>query len=166
MPYRNMIVRMFYSKAEFQKKTPMPFCELRVWHISEHPIPFPETEFRRELLKLEYTFFSIKEAREQNAIFFVEGREVNRRIDEDEAIEYLSRTGVKARYCENYRQAHFWHKTGRESVFNERDIREIEVERDTVNNWKDWFMKSREIGAFEQDILGLTMEELEEWLGL
>jgi hypothetical protein len=109
---------------------------------------------------LEYIFKSIRLARGGNAIYYIEGREKNVRIDEDEAREYLRRTGVVgAKYGQTYRQVHFWLPRGREQVYNERDIRTIAGEvAFSEEDYLDW-ARSLPPEVFEEDVKGLSWDE-------
>jgi hypothetical protein len=142
---------MYYSKVGV-KRTPSPFLELRCFIITKEPIPFPEKEFKAILDQMEYIFYSVRSAREQNTIYYIQGREINREIDEDEARLYLERTGVIGRYNEFYRQAHFWLARNREAVYNELDIRGIEAMiPDKMAKYKEW-RRSLSEEVFYEDI--------------
>jgi hypothetical protein len=159
MPYRSLKARMFYAKIPV-RRTPVPFCEFRVWIITERPIKFAEKYFDDILNKLEYTFISMRIAREKNTIYYIEGREENVKVDRDEAMMYFARAGVKAEFGKPYRQVHFWHKAGEEVVYNESDIRNIEG---TINyrDFSEWLTEGKEEGLFSDDTKGMSMDEYE-----
>lgn len=170
MPFRNLKARMFYSKAvkgfEKREETPKPFCEFRVWMITGRKVKFPKRLFNAILNKLEYIFFSMRKAREQNAIYFIEGKEENVRIDRDEALYYLARTGVrKPRFGEAYRQVHFWLVRRRERVYNEADIRRIEGEVKPEPVWRMWRRSMIRRNVFRDDVTGLSWDKFMELVG-
>jgi hypothetical protein len=145
------MTRMYYSKVGV-KKTPSPFLEFRVFIITKEPIPFPERIFKEVLDQMEFIFFSVRYAREQNTIYYIQGREINREIDEDEARLYLARTGVDGKYGEYYRQAHFFLPRERERIYNELDIRTTEILiPDKTLRYKEW-RRSLSEEVFYEDI--------------
>ena len=162
MPVRNMKVRMFYTKEAYKKKkTPQPFCEFRVWIITEDFIPFKEKVFDRILDRLEYAFFSLRKAREEGAVFFIEGKEENRIIDEDEALIALAKTGLRRpKFGEHYRQVQFWLKRGRHRVYNEAEIRAIVSEFFDESKFRYWRRKMLRENRFLDDIHGQELESV------
>jgi hypothetical protein len=168
MPFRNSLIRQYFSVTERQKITPKPFCDFRVFIISTVPLPlFPYDQFKQILDKLEYTFGSVRFAREGGkkqlgtTIFFIEGREPNEPIDADESRKLLEATGIRAVLNELYRQAIFWKYSP--VVYNERDIRTIEVDVGTDENWRAW--KRKYIDNFTDDIENLSKEEFQRVTG-
>jgi len=147
---------MYYAKLP-PKKTPEPFAEFRVFMITDKPIKFPEKLFDLMLDRLEWSFASFRKAREQNAIFFIEGKEINRKLDREEALENLLRTGIEARLGEPYRQVHIMKRT-KDFVYNEASIRAY-GEPDVIFHkefgeitFKEWRRIMKERGVFEDDV--------------
>jgi len=153
---------MYYSKVP-AKKTPVPFAEFRVWIISQAPIIFNEKFFDGILDRMEHTFVSFHYARKENKIYFIEGKEENVRIDSDEALVYLSKTGVRAKFGVPYRQVQIWLRgatpaTARdERVYNEADIIEAEsiTERDVEEGIREdfgsWKSGNIRTGVYDED---------------
>jgi hypothetical protein len=133
MPFRNMLVRMYYA-VEPGKKTPSPFAEFRVFHISEKPITNYREEFVLQSYNLEFMewlFVSVMKAMLSNTIFYeIEGTEENREIDNDEALQNLKSTRLKEpKLCNQYRYVRFIRKDFSDREFTEKQILEIERER-------------------------------------
>jgi hypothetical protein len=154
---------MYYAKEEKAagKRTPTPFCEFRVWVITKKRVPYINELFDEMLNRLEYIFFSVKAARDKNAVFFIEGVEDNRIIDNDEAMQYLSKTGIpKPDFSIPYRQVHFYFMRKNPKVYNEQDILDIEKSEFNLSEYNEWRKTMRENHVFDMDTKGLTIEEL------
>jgi len=144
MPYRTSLVRMYYAIMP-KKATPEPFAEFRVYVITRYKIGSRKayTKMIRVLNRLEYLFMSLREARGKGKIYYVysiEGSEVNKNIDDDEALIDLAKTGLeKPRYNEIYRFVKIMKmRAGFEKMqvsYNEAMIREIAPPEIAFEDW-------------------------------
>ncbi|MFH7835217.1 MAG: hypothetical protein QXL51_01300 [Candidatus Aenigmatarchaeota archaeon] len=168
MPYRNMKVRMYYSKVATDYIS-IPFAEFRVFVITDEKVIIPEEVLDEILDSMEFQMQSIRLARDKNTIYCIEGREVNKEIDIAEAVRNLRTTGLdKPKFGEIYRYSMiFKPKQNKKYAYNEVEFIKLPFNRSDFIDWKT--RKTRE-NVFRDDIKGLTMEEFEkireevEWL--